>query len=144
MCGWYCFPKNKFVPLTCARSSPKLAPHWCCLSQRLPWPFLLCAVVFNKRLKPSGSIGPSLVLCLIHCLSPTPSAFYFALQSWSSAGSPSSSWHWVTLSSSNDDVRPEEGHSDAEPYQRESNKYLCGLYVSEYLPYFCRWVPSLY
>ena len=41
---------------------------------------LSCAVV-NKSLKPSASIGPSLVLCLIHCRSPTPSAFYFALQS---------------------------------------------------------------
>jgi hypothetical protein len=37
--------------------------------------------VVNKRLKPSASIGPSLVLCLIHCRSPTPSTFYFALQS---------------------------------------------------------------
>jgi hypothetical protein len=41
---------------------------------------LSCAVV-NKSLKPSASIGPSLVLCLIHCRSPTPSAFYFAFQS---------------------------------------------------------------
>ena len=41
----------------------------------------LSYAVFNKSLKPSASIGPSLVLCLIHCRSPTPSAFYFALQS---------------------------------------------------------------
>jgi hypothetical protein len=42
---------------------------------------LLPYAVVNKSLQPSASIGPSLVLCLIHCRSPTPSAFYFALQS---------------------------------------------------------------
>ena len=59
--------------------APKLAPRCCCLAQRLPWPFLLCAVVFNKSLKPSASIGPSLVLCLIHCRSPTPSVILLRL-----------------------------------------------------------------
>ncbi len=42
---------------------------------------LLSYAVVNKSLKPSASIGPSLVLCLIHCRSPTPSAFYFASRS---------------------------------------------------------------
>jgi hypothetical protein len=42
---------------------------------------LLLYAVVNKSLKPSASIGPSLVLCLIHCRSPTPSVFYFVLQS---------------------------------------------------------------
>jgi hypothetical protein len=61
--------------------------------------FLLCAVVINKSLKSSASIGPSLVLCLIHCRSPTPSVFYFALQSWSSPWRSSSSRESIRLPS---------------------------------------------
>ncbi len=38
--------------------------------------FIVCCLI-NKSLKPSASIGPSLVLCLIHCRSPTPSAINF-------------------------------------------------------------------
>ena len=82
MCGWYCFPKNKFVPLACApRPMPRqTAPRCRFYSTATTLALLSCAVV-NKSLKPSASIGPSLVLCLIHCRPPTPSAFYFALQS---------------------------------------------------------------
>ena len=60
---------------------PRTAPR-CSLPQQqlLPLAFLLCAVVFNKSLKPSASIGPSLVLCLIHCRSPTPSAILLRLR----------------------------------------------------------------
>ncbi len=41
MCGWYCFPKNKFVPLTCA---PRLCPDKplhvvTSTAQRLLWRF---------------------------------------------------------------------------------------------------------
>ena len=50
---------------------------------------LLPYAVVNKSLKPSASIGPSLVLCLIHCRSPTPSAINFVyradLQPWRSS-----------------------------------------------------------
>ena len=72
----------------------RIAPR-CSLPQQqlLPLPFLLCAVVFNKSLKPSVSIDPSLVLCLIHCLSPTPSAIllrFTELRSSSVWRSPSS------------------------------------------------------
>jgi hypothetical protein len=97
MWGWYCFPKNKFVPLACAGSLPRqTTPRYRFYSTVTTWSFLLCAVdVFNKSLKPSASIGPSLVLCLIHCRSPTPSAFYFALQSWSSAWRFFSSRQWI-------------------------------------------------
>ncbi len=96
MYGWYCFPENKFVPLVCAtppRTAPRCSPPQ---QQLLPLAFLLCAVVFNKSLKPSASIGPSLVLCLIHCRSPTPSVILLRLTElrdlhpWSS----SSSRHW--------------------------------------------------
>ena len=65
---------------SCCSVCPETAPRCCCIAQRrLPWPFLLCAVVINKSLKPSASIGPSLVLCLIHCRSPTPSAILLRL-----------------------------------------------------------------
>ncbi len=79
MCGWYCFPKIKFVPLVCARAlSRQTAPRWF-YTTATTLAFLLCAVVFNKSLKTSASIGPSLVLCLIHCRSPTPSAILLRL-----------------------------------------------------------------
>jgi hypothetical protein len=71
------------LSLSRASPPPRTAPR-CSLPQQqlLPLAFLLCAVVFNKSLKPSASKGPSLVLCLIHCRSPTPSAFYFVSQSF--------------------------------------------------------------
>ena len=75
------FLQTSFFALSRGSSvCPETAPRCCCIAQRrLPWPFLLCAVVFNKSLKPSASIGPSLVLCLIHCRSPTPSAILLRL-----------------------------------------------------------------
>ena len=78
------FLQTSFFALSRGSSvCPETAPRCCCIAQRrLPWPFLLCAVVINKSLKPSASIGPSLVLCLIHCRSPTPSAIYFVSQSF--------------------------------------------------------------
>jgi hypothetical protein len=82
-----CEPVLVFLQTSLSLSSaPALArtAPLCSLPQEqvLPLSFLLCVVVFNKSLKPSASIGPSLVLCLIHCRSPTPSAFYFVSQSF--------------------------------------------------------------
>jgi hypothetical protein len=74
MCGWYCFPKNKFVPLTYTLRAfaRQTAPH--CRFYRTATTLAFSSyTVVNKSLKPSTSIGPSLVLCLIHYHSPTPS-----------------------------------------------------------------------
>ncbi len=67
----------------CRLLSRQTDPHCRFYSTVTTLEFLSYAV-FNKSLKPNDSIGPSLVLCLIHCRSPTPSVFYFALQNWSS------------------------------------------------------------
>ncbi len=74
------------LSLSCAPCSfPRQTGPRCRFYSTVTTLVFLSYAVFNKSLKPNVSIGPSLVLCLIHCHSPTPSAFYFALQSWSSA-----------------------------------------------------------
>ena len=69
------------LSLSCAPPLTRQTAPRCSLPQQqlLPLAFLLCAVVFNKSLKSSVSIGPLLVLCLIHCPTPTPSAILLRL-----------------------------------------------------------------
>jgi hypothetical protein len=88
------FLKNKFVPLARdAALSRQTAPRCRFYSTAATGVFYCVLLIFNKSLKPSASIGPSLVLChkLIHCRSPTPSAINFVyradLQPWRSSSS---------------------------------------------------------
>ena len=69
--------------LLCFAPKPLQAPCRFYSTAATPtWRSYCVPLIVNKSLKPSASIGPSLVLCLIHCRSPTPSAIYFVSQSF--------------------------------------------------------------
>ena len=79
----------------CGCSLPQTAPRTLFASTATATTFgvfIVCRWLSIRAWGIHSPIGPSLVLCLIHCRSPTPSATYFALhifdlQSWSLATS---------------------------------------------------------
>ncbi len=68
-----------------AALSRQTAPRCRFYSTASTFAFFIVCCWFNKSMKPSASMGPSLVLCLIHRRSPTPSSINFVYRAWSSA-----------------------------------------------------------